>query len=252
MSTSCPNEISHPKGARMPALCSAPTVFSIRTAILAAGLLLGGALMPLAAEPAPSETEVLLKKAENHYFKRRHYIALRILQRVVEKDPENSRAYSYIGDIYLMRGKLEKAEENLRIAAELSDKKDREFYRLGQVLYMKKDAKGALKAYGQALKHNPRLYTARFQMGLVHFKLLKDKKGTIEHWSAFRKLQPKDPQGPAIDRALALLRNRDYRIPGSKIELPKSTDSRVPYKKADPAKQKVNNKKADVINIDDL
>ena len=207
-------------------------------------------VLHLSGAPQKKESK-MLKKAENHYFHKRYYIASRILNRIIEMNPENAIAYSYLGDIYLTIGKLNKAEENIRIAIELSRYPDKELFRLGQILYLKKKPTGALNAFRKALKINPGLHSCRFQMGLTYLKLLYNKKKTIEHWIAFRKLSPDDPQGPVIDRAIAILRRKDY-VLKKEIVLPEGTDTRIPYKKGKPTGEKKVNKKEDIINIDDL
>ena len=196
----------------------------------------------------------LFKKAEGYYFKKRYFIALRLLKKVLEEEPENAKAYSYTGDIYLVTGKLKLAEEHLQIAADLAKRPARELYRLGQVRYLKKDAPGALAAYQKALKLEPTLHVCRFQMGMVYLKLVRNKAEVIKHWEEYRKLSPEDPQGPAIDRALVILKRKDYVIPGNEkpVKIPGGTDSEAASKKADPAKEKVNNKTEDIIEIDDL
>lgn len=199
----------------------------------------------------------LLKKAEGHYFNKKYYTALRLLKRYIDYDPENHKAYSYLGDIYLQIRKLDKAEESFRIASELTETPDREFYRIGQVLFLKKQGKKSLQAFQKAYKLNPAMSICYFQIGMVYLQLLRNKEQTIHYWSTFRQIAPDDPQGPEIDRALAILRQKDFRLPtaGKKIPdilIPIGSESRVPYKKSGPEKEKINNKSEDIIEIDDL
>ena len=164
----------------------------------------------LQAAPGPG---TLLRKAEEHFFKKRFHIARRLLLRVIQADPENHKAYAYLGDIYLLEKKLNQALENFRIAAELSPRPAREYFRLGQTLYLKEDARGALGAYKKAYKLEPQMHSCLFQMGMVELELRRNKKNTIAYWESFRRLAPRDPQGPDIDRALAILKRKGFKLP---------------------------------------
>ncbi|MCR9145310.1 MAG: tetratricopeptide repeat protein [bacterium] len=205
------------------------------------------------------ETRALLVRAEEHYYRKRHHIALKLFQLVIEREPEHALAYRYAGDIYLKRSELDLAEEHLHIARELSAHPEQEWFRLGQVAYLRADAAAARKAFERALEIKPDFVICRFYLGFVSYRLQRDKERTIEHWESYRRLAPDDPQGPEIDRAIEILRNPDYEIPnfdeGEKPTLPESADgadTRVPYQPGRDESEKSKNTGEELINIDDL
>lgn len=219
-----------------------------------------------AAEPPPEDPDsrALLVRAEEHYYKGRHHIALKLMQLVIEREPEHPLAYRYAGDIYLKRGELDLAEEHLQIARELSSRPEQEWFRLGQVGYLREDAAAARAAFLEALQLKPDFALCQLYLGFVSFRLERDKAATIEHWTAFRTMAPDHEQGPAVDQALAVLQNPEYEIPEppqdpedaeKEPELPETADgkeTRVPYQPGDAEEAKSENDGAEIMNIDDL
>ncbi len=235
-------------------------------------------------ESGTAGLDEMLKKAQDHFYQGRYHVAMILLDRIKAADPENSTAYSLSGDIHLIHRELPEAEKDFHTAIELSERKDREYYRLGQVLYLSNRPREAMDAFEQALKINPNLKTAIFYKGLVQLFLLRNKEKTIEYWTEFRKIAPDDPQGPDIDRALAVLRRSDFVLPpperdmnrearelcapccensggngnNNSIRDPRNTnvpdpsDSRIPYMPAEPEKEKSKDEKESIIEKDDL
>lgn len=180
--------------------------------VIAPTALLPKEIKPI-SEEARKEAQLLLDKAQKHILEGRFRVAEKILERVKTIDPENSMAYSLAGDIHLMTDELDRAEKDYLLALELSDRKDREYFRLGQLYYLKKNGDEAIKYFVKAMNENPGLYTCRFYIGMVQLTIKRDKEKTIEQWEAYRKLTPDDPQGPEIDKAIALLKQKDFQLP---------------------------------------
>ncbi len=198
------------------------------------------------------ESRELLARAEQHFFAKRYHIALKLFERVSEREPETALAYRYAGDIYLLRRELEAAEQNFQIARELSPYPEEEFFRLGQVYYLQKNADAAAQAFEAALEARPNFHLCHFYLGLIAYGLRRDKDATIAHWEKYRELAPDDPQGPQIDQALELLRDPNFSFAGEKDEVPEGTDSRVPYMPGRFEGEKSDNKGESIIELDDL
>ena len=226
------------------------------------------------------EIEELLDRAEEHIIAERYRVAEKYLEKVKNIDPENSQAYSLAGDIHLIINQLDDAEKDFRLALELSKRKDREYFRLGQVFYLKEDDKTSRDFFMKALNENPALHICRFYLGMIELTLMRNKEKTIEHWVAYRKLSPDDPQGPEIDKAIELLRNKDFKLPPKEkkmegivvipgqngiiignsgtgngmqnIPIPESGKIIMPDIKADPEKEKTLNEGEGIMIPDDL
>lgn len=63
--------------------------------------------------------ESLLKKTQILFRQQKYLEAKKILQDILKKDPENSAAYNNLGSIYLIRGRLARAERYFKKAIEL-------------------------------------------------------------------------------------------------------------------------------------
>jgi Flp pilus assembly protein TadD len=78
-----------------------------------------------------------------------------LLERVIELEPRYVLAHLNIGTIHMNRGELEKAERELKIAAQLRpDMPDPPFY-LGQTYERQGRRDEALRAYRQSLSLDP-------------------------------------------------------------------------------------------------
>lgn len=196
----------------------------------------------------------LFRRGQEHYFKRNFHTAAELFKRAVELEPEHALGHAYLGDVYLVQKEPDLAIKHIRVAIELSSEPAREWFRLGQALFLKKDAEGSLKAYARALSVDPQLHEVHFETGTVHLYLLKDPKATVRDWTAFRKAAPDDPQGPAIDRAIRLLQDPSFKLPSSNSEpcLPGTSDSRVPDIRPKPTKSKEENTPKEVIPVEEL
>lgn len=198
------------------------------------------------------ESRELLARAEQHFFAKRYHIALKLFERVTEREPETALAYRYAGDIYLMWRELDAAEKNFQIARELSPYPEEESFRLGQVYYLQSNADAAMQAFEAALEARPNFHLCHFYLGLIAYGLKRDKDATITHWETYRRLAPDDAQGPQIDRALELLKAPNFSFAGEKDKIPEGTDSRVPYMPGRSEDEKSDNKGESIIELDDL
>ena len=231
-------------------------------------------------ESEQKEIEELLDRAEEHIIAERYRVAEKYLEKVKNIDPENSQAYSLAGDIHLIMNQLDDAEKDFRLALELAKRKDREYFRLGQIFYLKEDEKTSREYFMKAVNENPGLHICRFYLGMIELELARNKEKTIEHWVAYRKLVPDDPQGPEIDKAIELLRSKDFKLPPKekKMEgivvipgkngiiignsgtdngmqnyaIPESGKIIMPDLKADPEKEKTLNEGEGIMVPDDL
>lgn len=205
----------------------------------------------------PQEKEhPLLKRAEDHFFHKRYNIALKLLKIILNESPENIMAYLYAGDIYLIQHNFGLAEEQFSIAKELSKNPAREYFRLGQTRFLRKNKEGALAAFQKSLKAHPEMHINHFYIGMVYYHLFRDKEKTIKAWTIFRERQPNDPQGPKIDQALKLLKSPGFQFPAIQsdpcIGIPENKDSRALYKPGENEKEKSNNKTESIQEVDEL
>ena len=156
----------------------------------------------------PESDSVLFERAEEHFFSRRYNTSLALFLRVLQENPEHSRAHSYAGDIYLNQRKLDEAEHHFRIAAEIGEEKHKSEFRLGQIAYLRKDASNARAHLERSLEHYPDFPPAVFYLGLVSWKLEGDRTQAAVHWEKYVTLKPEDPQKIAIQRAIEYLREK--------------------------------------------
>ena len=207
----------------------------------------------------PTETgerSELMDRAMEHYFAKRYHVARRLFERVLEEEPENHEAYLYSGDIYLVLGEYERAEENYQIALDLSPEPARELFRLGQARYLSDRADEAADAFLWALKANPEMRLCYFYLGLIEYHLRHNREKTISYWEKYREVYPDDPQGPAIDRALELLRDPAFPMPGEEEngepQIPGADAPVVEYRPGDPETERIHNESFSIIERDEL
>ena len=147
----------------------------------------------------------ILRRAEEHYFQKRYNIALKLFLFIIQRDPENTLAYRYSGDIFLLQGKLTKAKEQFIIARELSTQPEEEWFRIAQVYILEKQGSKALHALQKALAIKPDMHLCHFYLGLLHFKFFENKQKAIEHWEIYHEHAPEEEK-TKMQRALKILK----------------------------------------------
>jgi tetratricopeptide (TPR) repeat protein len=155
----------------------------------------------------------LFKKAAAYFFKKNFTQAEPLLQRVIDENPENSLAYSYLGDINLVRKRLDDALELYKKSIELTPQLGENYFGLGKIYFKKKHGRMSVEYFRKAIETDTSLKFSYYHMGLAYLMLLRDKNNTIENWETFIKIAPDDPQYNKIKRAITLLKDPNFVIP---------------------------------------
>jgi tetratricopeptide (TPR) repeat protein len=168
--------------------------------------------------PCPSSSQEngdddMFKKASGYFFQKKFDMAESLLQQVIDKDPGNALAHSYLGDIFFIKkrydGALDLYQKSIELKPELGDN----YFRIGQIYYYKRDGRQAVDYFKKAIEVDSNLTFAYYHVGLTYLMLLRDKNNTIENWEAYIKIAPDDPQYDKIKRAIELLRDPNFVIP---------------------------------------
>jgi tetratricopeptide (TPR) repeat protein len=208
--------------------------------------------------------EDLFKKAEAYFFQNKLEMAELLLQEELKKNPENQRAYSYLGDILLKKGRYDDAMILYRKSLDINPGNAFDYFRLGQIYYYKKESGPAIENFEKSCKLNPELKFAYYHIGLTFLMLLRDKDNTIKNWQNFIDIAPGDPQYGKIRKAIELLRDPNFVIPPADSEISieealhlggvvlKETERKAGEEKADHEKKKTKQKLEDVYRDDAL
>lgn len=168
-----------------------------------------------------SRNDDLFKKATNYFFQKKFEMAEHLLKEVIKNDPENTAAYSYLGDIYLNKKQYDAALNLYLKAVELDAGSAENFFRMGQIHYFKKNANISIENYDKALALDSKLKIVYYHKGLTYLMLYRDKGNTIQNWETYIKNSPEDPQYNSIKRILELLKDPDFKLPqqGSEVSI---------------------------------
>ncbi|PMP68638.1 MAG: hypothetical protein C0190_01380 [Thermodesulfobacterium geofontis] len=93
--------------------------------------------------------------------------ALEIFNKVLEMNPNHIKALEARAVIYMQKGEIELAENDLERAINIEPENARLYFRLGQVYYRKKDLDKALELFTKAIDLEPTYpaaYMARSQI----------------------------------------------------------------------------------------
>ena len=164
------------------------------------------------------EDELFLK-AQKYFFQKKFEMAELLLQEVIKKNPENSLAYSYLGDILLKKQLYDGALNLYRKSLDLDVGNAENYFRIGQIYYFKKMGPDSIDNYNKALTLDSKLKIVYYHVGLSYLMLMRDKEKTIENWEIFLKEVPEDPQYESIKRVIALLRDPNFKIPPADSEI---------------------------------
>lgn len=210
------------------------------------------------------EKETAFQKAEKYFYQEKFEMAEVLFQDELKTNPENGRAYSYLGDIYFMKKKYDDALDFYKKSMDLNSGAGEDYFRAGQIYYYKKNPEKAIDYFKESYKRDPGLKFAFYHIGLTYLMLLRDKENTIENWEKFLEIAPEDYQYAKIKRAIELLRDPNFVIPplGSDISIEEALqlggttlqvqDHKADEKKAGHEDKKTKNKFEGIYKDDDL
>ncbi|HRX14808.1 MAG TPA: tetratricopeptide repeat protein [Spirochaetota bacterium] len=161
------------------------------------------------------------KKGMSYYFQKKFEMAEYHLQEELKENPENYFAYSFLGDIFLIKKRYDEAITLFKRALDLRPDYAENHFRLGQAYYYKNIGNIAISHFTEAYNLNPQIKYSHYHIGLTHLMLLRDKENTIKSWMFYLSIAPEDPQYEKIRRAIELLKDPAFVLPpvGSDIPL---------------------------------
>ncbi|MCX7678364.1 MAG: tetratricopeptide repeat protein [Spirochaetes bacterium] len=213
---------------------------------------------------AGAESDETFKKAVKYFFQRKFEMAELLLRESLKKNPENHLAYSYLGDILLIKKQYDSALQFYRKALDIESQNAENYFRLGQIYYYKKMGPLAIENYQKSIALDPKITYAHYHIGLTYLMLFRDKENTIKSWETYLRLAPEDPQYEKIRRAIELLKDPNFHLPplGSDISIEEalhlggmilhSKDHEAKSQKADHESKKSQQKIEDIERDDSL
>lgn len=213
VTTSIPARFPPSSGGRSRRRSFACALIPALLAIVCAGV------VPALSQESPGDD--LFRKAASFFFQKKFDMAESLLQQVIDREPENALAYSYLGDIFLIKQRYDGALDLYRKSIGLNPDAGDNYFRMGQAYYYKKDGDQAIYYFNKALQADTQLKFAYYHVGLACLMLKRDKACTIQNWETYIGLAPDDPQYDRIKRAIELLKDPNFVLPppGSDISI---------------------------------
>jgi tetratricopeptide (TPR) repeat protein len=185
----------------------------MKSAVIALCCLVGLGLVPVRSSAQTKNDKDKFDRAAWYFFQKKFSMAESLLLQVIESDPDNPLAYSYLGDIYFIKKRYDEALDLYRKSIDLNPEAGENYFRIGQIYYYKKDGSKAVDYFKKAIKKDERLTFAYYHIGLTYLMLLRDKENTIQNWEEYLKIARNDPQYDKIKRAIELLKDPRFVIP---------------------------------------
>ncbi len=131
--------------------------------------------------------------------------AVPLLELAVSKEPENEKAFLYLGIAYEQLGKYDRAvgvlKQGIGVAKRYTDTL---FFNLGNNLFKLGQFAAAADAYAEALKANPSNADAYLNRANTQVKI-EDYTGAVENYRTYLSLRPDSPQRERIVAMIDLL-----------------------------------------------
>ncbi len=151
-----------------------------------------------------------LKKGEEHFFKKRFLTSEIYFLRVIEINPENSIAHSYLGEIYLANKQYEKAIHHFKIASELRTNPNfnnknassqilflnslnskeitipiKEYFRLSQSYFLLNEYPQSEEYCKRIINTHPDFFQCYYYLGMIQFKHYKNREKTLQFFKQY-------------------------------------------------------------------
>ncbi len=159
--------------------------------------------------------------AHNPYFEEAHYnlanLALQFglidesvqnFQRFVAMRPEHPEARFGLGNAYAMGGKFESALDQFRQAVQLKPGFLLPIVGIANLHLQKGNVDAALATYGAALTVKPHAGIHK-NLGMIYYRFKQNRPKALFHFLESLKLEPAQPQAPALQAIVAELQNAE-------------------------------------------
>jgi tetratricopeptide (TPR) repeat protein len=145
-------------------------------------------------------------KGEALFVQNRPQEARPLLESALNDDPSNEKTYLYLGIIYQQLGDPQKAIDILKKGLGVASAfKDLFYYNMGNDYFSRKEFAFAEEMYTSAIANNKNLSESWLNRANTRLQM-QNYDGALGDYSLFLQLAPQDPQRPAIEKIMALLR----------------------------------------------
>jgi len=142
-----------------------------------------------------------------------------LLESALNDDPANEKVYLYLGIIYQQLGNTQQAIDILkRGLAVATAYRELFYYNIGNDLFSRKDFATAEEMYTSAIGANKSLPDSYLNRANTRMQL-QNLDGALADYTLFLQLAPQDPQRPAIEKLIDLLRRaQDDKLAAAQAE----------------------------------
>jgi Tfp pilus assembly protein PilF len=131
----------------------------------------------------------------------------KFLEKAKEGKPEvKAKALASIGEIYIKKEDMETAQDYFKKSVDLNPKDEILAYNVGEIYFGNNKNEEAVKYLSIASQIKPQWGTPHLKLGYVYLNL-GDMKKAVEHFSKFVKLDPENPEVPAINDLIKSLKD---------------------------------------------
>jgi tetratricopeptide (TPR) repeat protein len=142
-----------------------------------------------------------------------------LLESALNDDPANEKVYLYLGIIYQQVGDTQQAIDILKKGLAVATAyRELFYYNIGNDLFSRKDFVAAEEMYTSAIAANKSLPDSYLNRANTRMQL-QNLDGALADYTLFLQLAPQDPQRPAIEKLIALLRKvQDDKLTAAQAE----------------------------------
>ena len=126
----------------------------------------------------------------------------------LKADPRNSDLLNQIGTLYKATHQFKEAEGYFQKALDVDPKNVGARTDLASCLFYEGDADGAIKQLEQSLTYDPKDANSLFNLGMIRMQAKNDSKGAVAAWQQLLKSNPKlaEDKKAAVEKLIAQAR----------------------------------------------